>query len=180
VPEGGRHRPHVNVVIHLEPDTRGGDATETAGGTGRGDSTDADHVAAAPDDGDGPETVEGGAGAGAGVGGGFRIAEAHTVEGHPIDRVTAGTLLCDSLLYRVLVSGKSAIIDYGRATRAVPPPLWNVLLLRDRHCRFKGCDRPGHWDHAHHVVWWEKGGATNLANLVCLCARHHHIVHRPG
>jgi hypothetical protein len=71
-------------------------------------------------------------------------------------------------------------LDYGRATRAVPPPLWNVLLLRDQHCRWKGCDRPGAWCEAHHVIWWENGGTTDLANLVLLCSRHHHIAHRAG
>jgi Domain of unknown function (DUF222)/HNH endonuclease len=111
---------------------------------------------------------------------GFDIADARTVDGYPIDGVPAGRLLCDSLLYRVLVQGKSAILDYGRATRAVPPPLWNVLLLRDQHCRWKGCDRPGAWCEAHHVIWWEKGGTTDIANLVLLCSRHHHIAHRAG
>ena len=102
-------------------------------------------------------------------GAGFDLADARTADGYPIDGVTAGRLLCDSLLYRVLVRGKSAILDYGRATRAVPPPLWNVLLLRDQHCRWKGCDRPGAWCEAHHVIWWEKGGTTDIGNLVLLC-----------
>ena len=30
------------------------------------------------------------------------------------------------------------------------------------------------------MIPWEIGGETNLANLVVLCTRHHHIVHRPG
>jgi hypothetical protein len=111
---------------------------------------------------------------------GFAIGDARTVDGYPVDGVTAGRYLCDSVLYRVLVRGKSAILDYGRATRAVPPPLWNVLLLRDQHCRWKGCDRPGAWCEAHHVIWWDKGGTTDIANLVLLCSRHHHIAHRPG
>ncbi len=104
---------------------------------------------------------------------------ARTITGVPLDNITAGRLLCDSLLYRVLVTGKSAILDYGRATRAIPPPLWNVTLLRDHHCRWPGCDRPGHWCEAHHVVPWTKGGATKLANLVLLCSRHHDLLHRP-
>ena len=111
---------------------------------------------------------------------GYAIADARTADGYPVDGVTAGRLLCDSVLYRVLARGKSAILDYGRATRAVPPPLWNVLLLRDQHCRWKGCDRPGAWCEAHHVIWWEHGGTTDIANLVLLCYRHHHIAHRPG
>ncbi|MFO7279629.1 MAG: DUF222 domain-containing protein [Thermoanaerobacterales bacterium] len=127
---GGRHRPHVNLVVHL----------------GR--------------DGD--------------------VRRAATVGGVALDRVSAGRLLCDSVLHRVLVQGRSAIVDYGRATRAVPPPLWNVTVLRDRHCRFPGCDRPPEWCEAHHVVPWERGGPTNADNLVLLCSRHHHVLHRPG
>ena len=135
VPDGGRHRPHVNVVVELAP---------AADGTG------------------------------------FDVTSAHTVDGHPLTAVSAGRLLCDSLLYRVLVGGASAILDHGRATRAVPPPLWNVLLLRDQRCRWRGCDRPGHWCEAHHVVPWERGGETGPTNLVLLCGRHHHVAHRPG
>jgi hypothetical protein len=105
---------------------------------------------------------------------------AATTGGTLLDRITAGRLLCDSVLHRVLVRGRSAILDYGRATRAVPPPLWTVVVLRDQHCRFPGCDRPGHWCEAHHVIPWEKGGTTEPGNLVLLCARHHHVVHRPG
>jgi hypothetical protein len=113
-----------------------------------------------------------------GDGVGFDLAGARTIDGHPLTAVTAGRLLCDSLLYRVLVQGRSTVLDHGRATRAVPPPLWNVLLLRDRHCRWGGCDRPGHWCEAHHVVPWERGGATGPGNLVLLCSRHHHVAHR--
>jgi hypothetical protein len=110
----------------------------------------------------------------------FDLGAARTADGYPIDGITAGRLLCDSVLYRVLVRGRSAIVDYGRATRAVPPPLFNALLVRDRGCRWPGCDRPGHWSEAHHVVWWEHGGVTAPGNLVLLCGRHHHILHRPG
>ncbi|MGH9261518.1 MAG: DUF222 domain-containing protein, partial [Acidimicrobiales bacterium] len=104
---------------------------------------------------------------------------AHTIGGTPIDGITAGRYLCDSIVHRVITQGRSAIIDYGHATRAIPPPLWNVLLLRDQHCRFPGCDRPAHWCEGHHVRFWEHGGATRLSNLVLLCSRHHHLLHRP-
>jgi Domain of unknown function (DUF222)/HNH endonuclease len=134
VPDGQRHRPHVNLVFTTAPTP----------------------------------------------GGGFAVADAQTLDGHRLDRVTAGRYLCDSLLYRVLVRERSAIVDYGRATRAVPPPLWNLLLVRDRHCRWPGCDRPGHWGEAHHITPREHGGTTGPANLVILCTRHHHILHRPG
>jgi Domain of unknown function (DUF222)/HNH endonuclease len=108
------------------------------------------------------------------------VSQARTIGGIPIDRITAGRYLCDSIMHRVIVQGRSAILDYGRATRAIPPPLWNVMVLRDQHCRFPGCDRPAHWCECHHIVAWEKGGPTGPGNLVLLCTRHHHLLHRPG
>jgi 5-methylcytosine-specific restriction endonuclease McrA len=54
------------------------------------------------------------------------------------------------------------------------------LVVRDRRCRWPGCDRPPAWCEGHHVEHWEHGGRTNLANLVLLCSRHHHRAHTPG
>ncbi len=38
------------------------------------------------------------------------------------------------------------------------------------------------FDHAqpHHVIWWERGGLTDLDNLLPLCSRHHHNIHDDG
>jgi hypothetical protein len=64
--------------------------------------------------------------------------------------------------------GRSAILDYGTATRTIPAPLYNTLIIRDRHCRFPGCDRPAAWCEGHHIHPWQAGGPTHLANLVLL------------
>jgi uncharacterized protein DUF222/HNH endonuclease len=127
---GGRHRPHVNVVLDVD----------RHGGVGR----------------------------------------TATVDGHDLDATTARRLLCDGIVHRVVTRGRSAILDYGRGSRVVPPALWTVTALRDGHCRFPGCDRTPHWCEAHHVRAWYDGGTTEPQNLVLLCSRHHHLVHRPG
>lgn len=31
-----------------------------------------------------------------------------------------------------------------------------------------------------HVVWVTQGGPTELAKLVLVCSRHHHVLHQPG
>jgi hypothetical protein len=127
---GGRHRPHVNVMVELD--------AAVAGGGGR------------------------------------------VVGGPSLDGTTVSRLLCDCALHRVVMSGRSAILDYGTSTRTIPAPLWNALIIRDEHCRFPGCDRPPNWCEGHHVVWVTDGGPTELGNLVLLCTRHHHRLHQPG
>jgi Domain of unknown function (DUF222)/HNH endonuclease len=107
-------------------------------------------------------------------------AGATTVDGTSLDRTTVERLLCDAALHRVLTQGRSAILDYGTATRTIPAPLFNALVVRDQRCRFPGCDRPAAWCEGHHVRPWLFGGPTQLLNLVLLCSRHHHLLHKPG
>ncbi|HEX2063884.1 MAG TPA: HNH endonuclease signature motif containing protein, partial [Acidimicrobiales bacterium] len=58
--------------------------------------------------------------------------------------------------------------------------LWSALVVRDRRCRFPGCDREAGWCEGHHLLPWTEGGPTSLDNLVLLCSRHHHRLHEPG
>jgi predicted restriction endonuclease len=55
-----------------------------------------------------------------------------------------------------------------------------AVIVRDRHCRFPGCDRPQSWCDAHHVEHWAHGGTTSVSNLLLLCRRHHRAVHERG
>ncbi len=102
------------------------------------------------------------------------------VAGADLDRSTIEALLCDCALHRVVMKGRSAILDYGTSTRTIPATLWNALVVRDEACRFPGCDRPSSWCQGHHVVWVDKDGPTCIENLVLVCARHHKRLHQPG
>lgn len=56
--------------------------------------------------------------------------------------------------------------DRGRREREVSHALRQLLGVVDgERCRFSGCTRHRAL-HAHHVVWWSRGGRTDLANLV--------------
>ena len=101
------------------------------------------------------------------------------VGGPALDGTTMSRLLCDCTLHRVLTKGRSAILDYGTATRTIPANLWNALVIRDEHCRFPGCDRKSSWCEGHHVRWVTHGGTTEIDNLVLVCSRHHHRLHQP-
>ena len=90
---------------------------------------------------------------------------------------TTDMLLCDCVIHRVLRAGDT-ILNYGRATYTVPKDLFRAVAVRDRGCRFPGCDRKVSWCDAHHIHYWRHQGDTDFENLVLLCNRHHHHVHR--
>jgi hypothetical protein len=96
----------------------------------------------------------------------------------PIHPDAARRWACDASIVRVIARGRSEPVDVGRRTPVVPAPLRRAVIVRDRHCRFPGCDRPQSWCDAHHVRHWADGGSTSLANLILLCRRHHRLVHQ--
>ncbi|HEX9123791.1 MAG TPA: DUF222 domain-containing protein [Actinomycetota bacterium] len=98
----------------------------------------------------------------------------------PVGSQTARTLACDASVMRVVMAGRSEPLDVGRRTPVVSPAMRRAVIVRDRRCRFPGCDRPHTWCDAHHVVHWASGGPTALPNLVLLCRRHHRMVHQRG
>src|ERR1700716_459853 len=99
--------------------------------------------------------------------------------GLPISRKTMEPLACDSTVSRVLLAD-SMVMDVGRATRVTSAPRRRALRARDKGCRFPGCDRPVNWTSAHHIVFWARGGQSNLPNEVLLCHYHHRLVHEGG
>ena len=102
-----------------------------------------------------------------------------TSRGTPMGAAATNSLLCDSVIHRVVLA-KGAVIDYGRATRTVPLDLFRAVAARDRGCRHPGCDRPVAFTDAHHIRHWSKGGPTSLENVALFCTRHHHLIHQPG
>jgi hypothetical protein len=72
-------------------------------------------------------------------------------------------------------------LDIGTATDTIPADLRRAVAVRDRGCRFPGCDQPPAACQPHHIIHRSDGGATSLANLLSLCSFHHLIaVHRWG
>jgi hypothetical protein len=99
------------------------------------------------------------------------------LENGRVDGATARKLACDAGVTRVITRARSEPLDVGRRTPVVPSAIRRAVVVRDRHCRFPGCDRPQSWCDAHHVVHWANGGPTALSNLLLLCRRHHRLVH---
>jgi hypothetical protein len=98
----------------------------------------------------------------------------------PVRSELVRRLACDASVRRVMIGPSSEPLDVGRRTAVVPAAMRRAVIVRDRHCRFPGCDRPQSWCDAHHVVHWADGGSTAVANLLLLCRRHHRLVHTSG
>ena len=95
----------------------------------------------------------------------------------PITRATLKQLSCGATLSRLIMAGDSIILDMGRKTRLATPNQQRAVRIRDGGCIFPSCDRPAQWCDIHHIKPYAQGGPTNLDNMVCLCRRHHTLIH---
>lgn len=95
----------------------------------------------------------------------------------PIGQATLERLACDSNVGRVVMRGRSLVVDLGRYTPVVSPAQRRALAIRDRGCVEPGCGAPPEWCDAHHTDPWTLGGPTDLDHLELRCRRHHVEVH---
>ncbi|NDL56580.1 HNH endonuclease signature motif containing protein [Phytoactinopolyspora mesophila] len=93
---------------------------------------------------------------------------------------TVRRLACDAKISRIITGAGSQPLDVGRSQRTVTPAQRKALRVRDKGCRFPGCDRPVEWTDAHHLTAWARRGATDLDNMILLCRKHHTAVHEGG
>jgi len=95
----------------------------------------------------------------------------------PISAETVERLACDCSVTRILLGADSLVIDVGRERRVISPAQRKALNVRDKGCRWPGCDRTATWTDGHHLKHWIRGGGGDLRNLVLLCGRHHWMAH---
>ena len=97
----------------------------------------------------------------------------------PVDPQVARELAAEGSITRVVMRGRSEILDVGRKTRAFPKAVRTALLIRDGTCVWPtDCDRPIQWCDTHHVQEWEHGGETSLTNAAPLCRVHHGLLRK--
>ncbi len=110
----------------------------------------------------------------AGDGGGCEIDGGGVI--HP---EVARRLACTARIQAVVEDESGSVVHLRRMRR--DPPAWMMrhLRYRDHGCTFPGCGSRM-FTHAHHIVWWEHGGPTELENLALVCSFHHKVVHEYG
>ena len=104
---------------------------------------------------------------------------ADLASGTQVSGETARRLACDAAIHRIIVKGKSELLDVGRKTRDWPMAQRRAIAARHGHrCAAGNCGRRIY--QIHHIDWWENGGDTSVENGVPLCLAHHHLVHEGG
>ncbi|MDX6253924.1 MAG: hypothetical protein QOJ11_258 [Frankiales bacterium] len=93
---------------------------------------------------------------------------------------TIARIGCDADINVATVNELGEILNFDRTRRDPSPAQRRALVLRDQGCVFPGCDRPPALCQVHHLIWWIRGGKTNLDNLALICEYHHHLLHEGG
>ena len=100
-----------------------------------------------------------------------------TGSGHDLAPESVARLCCDAVVRKIELDTKGLPINVGRTHRTATDAQWAALKSIHTTCAWDGCPAPIAWCQAHHILEWERGGSTDLGNLVPLCSQHHHRVH---
>jgi hypothetical protein len=92
----------------------------------------------------------------------------------PISVETASRLTCDAR--RIMIKPRDRDLVHSRVGRCASYAQQRALHARSPHCQYPGCNATRELE-AHHLTPVERGGRTELDNLVLLCPRHHKHLH---
>ncbi|MGH3165990.1 MAG: HNH endonuclease, partial [Trebonia sp.] len=103
----------------------------------------------------------------------------HVQDGGGVDPAMLQMIACNATISTMLHDENGNVMNVGRRTRKPSAALRRAVRERDRYrCRFPGCE--SRRVDLHHIQFWANGGETKFENLICLCKRHHLIVHDKG
>jgi hypothetical protein len=103
-------------------------------------------------------------------------------DGTPLPVSVVRQMACTAEIIPIVLNGQGRPLDIGRGARLATEPQRQALRAMHRTCIYPGCQIPFDDCRIHHIVPWERGGATDLSNLAPLCEsrKHHHDVHEGG
>ena len=93
---------------------------------------------------------------------------------------TIRRMACSADITPIIVGADGVHLELQQTTR-----LANRHQRRALRAMYRGCAIPGccvAWDYVviHHLTYFRNGGPTDIANLVPLCNKHHHLAHEGG
>src|SRR6185312_17407762 len=95
----------------------------------------------------------------------------------PVSSATVREFGCDADIRLLTLRHHGEVLSLGRTRRLFSPAQRLALAVRDGGCIWPQCTAPPSWCDAHHVEWWQYGGATDVSSGALLCPAHHHLLH---
>jgi len=99
-------------------------------------------------------------------------------DGTALPQSVLDRLACTSDITGVVFNGPGQPLWIGRTHRSATLAQWKTLIARDRGC--VGCGADPNRCEAHHIQPWNRGGPTDITNMVLVCSRCHHNIHDRG
>ncbi|EMQ97640.1 hypothetical protein ADIAG_03020 [Paeniglutamicibacter gangotriensis Lz1y] len=100
-----------------------------------------------------------------------------TDHNQPISAASVRRYACDADILPAVMGEEGQVLDLGREVRGFTKAQRRAIAIRDRGCIIPACKHPAATCECHHVLPWQKGGATSVANSALLCEYHHTQVH---
>jgi hypothetical protein len=93
---------------------------------------------------------------------------------------TIRRMACCADITPIIVGADGVHMEVGRTTRLANRDQRRALRAMYRGCAVSGCCVA--WDYVviHHLKYFHNGGRTDIANLLPLCSKHHHLAHEGG
>ncbi|TPW13062.1 MAG: hypothetical protein FD127_2271 [Acidimicrobiaceae bacterium] len=96
----------------------------------------------------------------------------------PVETLRRHACLAD--IIPVVLDGNGVAVDVGRSRRLATPAQRHALRAMYPRCAIHGCTVAFDNCEPHHILYWRHGGPSDLANLIPLCSKHHHLAHEGG
>lgn len=105
---------------------------------------------------------------------------AETNDGVPVPVSTIERACCEAIITAVVVRPDGTVDQLCTPQRTANRSQRRRLAAMYATCAHPHCTVSFSRCRIHHVIWWTRGGATHIDNLLPLCDQHHHRVHEGG
>ena len=109
--------------------------------------------------------------------------DSHIDCGHPDIHLPIDTIRrlgCSADITLAHTDRNGVVLNIARTQRLANRHQRRALRVMYPTCAVPGCNVRYQHCQPHHILWWRNGGTTDLANLLPLCNRHHHLAHEGG
>jgi 5-methylcytosine-specific restriction endonuclease McrA len=106
------------------------------------------------------------------------VCETH--DGKPLPPETMRRIACDAEIIPIVLDSDRVVLDVGRERQTATRHQRHALRAMHPTCAYPGCTVRFADCDVHHLIPWQRGGHSDIDNLLPLCSTHHHAAHEGG